>query len=369
VALDNFRNAALSFIFSETFFRCNFMRNGLVAIALLCLIAGCDLQSLMGPPTRTAARPIPNQQPPALAPPSLENQLRDIDSQLKDKPDDINLLKTKAIILQSTAHAKIQGGDSTNGYAEYEESAAIWKKIKAATPELNDQDEATYATAVYNLACALSLKKEIDPALAALRDSLEHGFSQTGLLKTDKDLDNLREHADFKAMIENLAQFRIAAAKKHISKDPLFPFQFSLTNLNGEAVSLKDFTGKVVIVDVWGTWCPPCRQEIPHFVALHQKYKDKGFEIIGINYERGESPEANRKLVVDFAAKNNVLYNCVMGDEETQKQIPAFEGYPTTLFVDREGKVRAKVVGYHQYDDLEAMVEVLLNETPAAPVQ
>lgn len=346
------------------------MRNKLLLIALLTAATGCDIQSLFSPPPKMATRPAPAALPPPSSPlPGATNQLADLEKQLQDKPDDLDLLKAKANLLQSTAQLKIQVGDSAGGYADYEESGNLWKKIKSKTPELSEQDSAAYASSLYNLACALSLKKDVEPALTVLKESLDSGFSQTGLLKIDKDLDNLRDQAEFKALLENLAQIRIAAAKKHISSEQLFPFEFSLINLKGETVSLKDFAGKVVIVDIWGTWCPPCRMEIPHFVALHEKYKDKGFEIVGINYERAETEDEKRKLAVDFAAQNNINYNCVLGDEATQKQIPQFRGFPTTLFVDRSGKVRAKVVGYHEYDDLEAMIDVLLNETPAAIVQ
>src|SRR5436190_12726783 len=105
------------------------MRNGLLAVALLCLVAGCDLQSFMGPPSR-----MPATAPPGVAFGSLENQLSDIDAQLKDNPNDINLLKTKAILLQSLAYQKTQSGDRPSGYADYEESAKLWKTVKAATP-------------------------------------------------------------------------------------------------------------------------------------------------------------------------------------------------------------------------------------------
>lgn len=76
---------------------------------------------------------------------------------------------------------------------------------------------------------------------------------------------------------------------------------FSFPGLNGGTVSLQDFKGKVVIVDVWATWCPPCRQEIPGFIKLYDQYKDKGLEIIGLAVDEdgaaaGERRERGKKL-------------------------------------------------------------------------
>ncbi|MHC4586004.1 MAG: peroxiredoxin family protein, partial [Planctomycetota bacterium] len=61
---------------------------------------------------------------------------------------------------------------------------------------------------------------------------------------------------------------------------------FTLQDLNGKNVSLADFQGKVLILDFWATWCPPCVKEIPHFIELYEQYKDKGFEIVGISLDQ-----------------------------------------------------------------------------------
>ena len=137
-----------------------------------------------------------------------------------------------------------------------------------------------------------------------------------------------------------------------------FDFDFDLPGLDGKNVALADFRGKLLIVDIWGTWCPPCRMEIPHFVELRKNYADK-MDIVGINYERGAADEAVTKIQ-QFIDDEGVTYTCVIGDAETKDQVPEFEGFPTTLFLDAEGVVRLKVVGYHPYEKLEAIVLELL---------
>ncbi len=140
-----------------------------------------------------------------------------------------------------------------------------------------------------------------------------------------------------------------------------FPLQFSVADVTGKPLSLADYRGKVVVVDLWGTWCPPCRMEIPSFVKLQETYGSQGFQMIGLNFENETAAEAQQK-VLDFIKKNGINYPCALGTEEIQAQVPDFKGFPTTIFVDKTGQVRAKLLGFHEYDTLEGMVKTLLAE-------
>ena len=140
-----------------------------------------------------------------------------------------------------------------------------------------------------------------------------------------------------------------------------FDFDFSLPDVNGETVSLADYSGKVLIVDFCGTTYPPCRKAIPHLVYLLEKYKDAGLDIVGIHYENIEA-EAAKKKIESFAAEYGIVHKCLIGDEDTRSRVPEFGGYPTTLFLDRSGVVRLKVMGIHPMEQLEAFVETLLEE-------
>ena len=157
-----------------------------------------------------------------------------------------------------------------------------------------------------------------------------------------------------------------AAPPAHAAAPQSFDFSFALPDLEGNTVSLANFKGKVVIVDVWGTWCPPCRMEIPHFVELQKKYRDAGLEIVGINYERVPADQW-RDTIKKFVEENGVTYTCVIGDAATQQSIPNFNAYPTTLFVDRAGKVRQTLVGAHELSVLEGIVGPLLAERGSTP--
>ena len=144
-----------------------------------------------------------------------------------------------------------------------------------------------------------------------------------------------------------------------------FRFNLELPSVDGEKVSLADYRGKVVIVDFWGTWCPPCRDEIPHFVSLYHTYHAEGLDIIGVNYEQVPGERAIA-LVRRFIAELHIPYVCVMGDDRTKRQVPGLSSFPTTLFIDRSGKVRFMLTGNMPQDALEAVVIALLAEPAPA---
>ena len=129
--------------------------------------------------------------------------------------------------------------------------------------------------------------------------------------------------------------------------------QFSLQNLDGKTVSLKDFGNKVIIVDFWATWCGPCRMEIPHLNQLYLDNKGKGLQIIGVSMDDGSD------AVKQFLLKNRVDYPVVMGNEDVANDFGGVEGLPTKFIIDRSGKVIRKLVGY-QVAELEKTIRELL---------
>ena len=143
-----------------------------------------------------------------------------------------------------------------------------------------------------------------------------------------------------------------------------FDFDFDLQDVEGNRLAKADFAGKVLIVDIWGTWCGPCTMEIPHFVKLKREYADRGLAIVGLNDEQiGNKAKAAEK-VREFCRTEGVNYPCGLITERIKRQVPDFTGYPTTLFFDRQGRVRLKLPGACTEPYLRAAVEALLKETP-----
>ena len=145
-----------------------------------------------------------------------------------------------------------------------------------------------------------------------------------------------------------------------------FEFDFDLEDVAGNRLSKADLAGKVLIVDLWGTWCRPCRMEIPHFAALNRKYQDQGLAIVGLNSERTREKAKAARQVREFCKSEGVDYPCAVVTDEILDQVPDLQGLPTTLFFDRTGQMRLRAGGYHDISFLQAAVEALLHEKSAA---
>jgi thiol-disulfide isomerase/thioredoxin len=260
-------------------------------------------------------------------------------------------------------------------------SAAAARELRAIATDPTPREKGYIAVAIYKEACAFAKGGQPDKAMASLRESVDAGLADERTIANDDDLVALRGRPEFKTLVgrvkdeakkamkaqdDAMTAQLMPEVKKDLASFKSFPFGFELPGLDGKPVKLDDFKGKVTIVDIWGTWCPPCRMEIPHFLALRENYKDKGVEIVGINKER--VPAAKIKETIEsFAKENHMTYPLVIGDDKVEEQVPDFSGYPTTLFLDREGKVRYKHVGYAPYEVIEYVVKTLLAEKGGKP--
>ena len=258
--------------------------------------------------------------------------------------------------------------DAAAGNAFFKQSAtALRKAMRVTTQEL---PPAFVGQVFYNEACALSLDGDVEAASKSLKEAVVSGFADFEQLRSDSDLEAVRAVAGFDERLNEWEVAGLEKAKEHAKEElaggESFPFEFALTDINGNEQNLASYKGKVVIVDIWGTWCPPCREEIPSFIKLQDKFGDQGFQMLGLNYERGQSEEANIQLILDYIKETGINYPCILGDDETQSQVPDFGAFPTTMFIDKAGKVRLKAVGLHDYAYLETIVSELLAEDAPA---
>jgi thiol-disulfide isomerase/thioredoxin len=319
---------------------------GLVALVLLPLSLGCDISQFFDGDVNGTKTGSDLQV-------KMGNRLDE--SAIEDAIQKISVLTQEAV--QS----------APPDYEKLLEAGVIAESLRAHLDELHPMAKPLIAQAYYNQACAYSVKSDLDKAFAALEESITLGFEDQKLMREDSDLDNLRKDKRFEEVMKTFEELAAKAREKQIEEyfaaTQPYPFDFKLESVEGKMVSLSEMRGaKVTIVDFWGTWCPPCRMEIPHFVELHQEYGDKGVQIIGINYERTEKEEGLAQIK-DFAEGADIKYPLVLGDEATQNQVPGFRGFPTTLFLDSQGIVRAQTVGYVSKEILAGIVERILEKS------
>lgn len=294
----------------------------------------------------------------------LKPAAAELEKALEDEPDHVEGLLTLVQVLQFLTR-EVENDNATDQMlhksVDLVERAA---KADADLPE-NPGFRRFAATVYVNDARALAREKMLPESLASLRRAIEYGAKNFDELDADKDLAAVRELPEYGPLVTETKEKLKLAAEKEVAElleeNKPFDFNFDLEDTSGKKLAKADLAGKVLIVDIWGTWCPPCRMEIPHFVALDKEFREKGLQIIGLNQENGDDEE-KVKVVKEFCEENGVTYPCALLNDEILKQVPDFEGFPTTLFIDRTGNVRLKAVGFHDIHFLRAAVEMLLKE-------
>jgi thiol-disulfide isomerase/thioredoxin len=129
----------------------------------------------------------------------------------------------------------------------------------------------------------------------------------------------------------------------------------ALKDLRGRTVRLSDYKGKVVLLNFWATWCPPCRAEMPDLVKWQREFRGKGLQVIGITYPPTELSEVRR-----FIRSVKVNYPVLIGALKTKTLFDSGETLPITVVIDREGNIRERIEGILLDEEFEQKVKPLL---------
>jgi thiol-disulfide isomerase/thioredoxin len=146
----------------------------------------------------------------------------------------------------------------------------------------------------------------------------------------------------------------VLGCEKSFSSDKVSNFQFK--TIDNKILDLSQFSGKVIIVDFWATWCPPCTKEIPHFIELQEKYKNE-VQFIGLNVGEKESE------IKEFIKSMGINYIIGYSNENIEKSFGGISGLPTTFIIGKDGKIKAKAIGYRSKEWFEKQIISALRES------
>lgn len=134
--------------------------------------------------------------------------------------------------------------------------------------------------------------------------------------------------------------------------------EFQAPSLEGKEFKLSSLKGKVVLMDFWATWCDPCRESVPLFQSLFQKYKGDGFSVVGV------SMDAETEGVPAFVSQEKVSYSIVLDPDNTVGRLYRVHGIPNIFLIDKQGRVRKHWVGWDDSlkPEVESEIKTLLQE-------
>ena len=131
--------------------------------------------------------------------------------------------------------------------------------------------------------------------------------------------------------------------------------QFALKDINGRIVRLSDYKGRVVLINFWATWCPPCRAEMPDLVRLQREHAKRGLQIIGITY-----PPESKARVRRFARSLKVNYPIILGTSQIKDRFSSEGILPLTVVINRDGKVNDIISGILLREEFDEKIKPLL---------
>lgn len=130
---------------------------------------------------------------------------------------------------------------------------------------------------------------------------------------------------------------------------------FAVKDLDGNVRTYDEFKGKgPVVLNFWGTWCPPCRREIPDLKKIYAEYKDRGLQLVGLAVQ--DTPEKVKQFVKD----NSLDWVMLMADTKAAESFRIGNGVPVTIFIDRDGNEVSRMIGARDYNTFKEVIEKII---------
>lgn len=219
-------------------------------------------------------------------------------------------------------------------------------------------------------AYAHAIAKDADATATSIQAAFDSGFTNFEPLLENNFIEELKSEK-----VNDLIEKRFAAykaevkkwARDSIAKFPSFDFRFDVADIEAGRIRHGDFRGRILVLDLWATWCPPCREAIPHFVKLDEEFRGENVDIVGISMDNPDDPGKSLKVVRNFIDESGVEYAVAMGNRSVMNQLAPGQKLPTVLFIDTNGKVRYVAEGPHNYYQLEAITNELIEMEKKSP--
>lgn len=129
---------------------------------------------------------------------------------------------------------------------------------------------------------------------------------------------------------------------------------FSLPQMNEQPLRLSSYRGKIVLLDFWATWCEPCQQETPRLIEFQNRYGSQGLQIIGVSMDDSAQP------VREFVQRFRIDYPVVLGNADVGRAYGGVLGLPIMFLIDRNGRIRKKMVGATSASTIQQNIENLI---------
>jgi thiol-disulfide isomerase/thioredoxin len=252
------------------------------------------------------------------------------------------------------------------------EEGSIAKRLKD-NPMYPKESLASLATPVYHQAIGYAIKGNPEDAFRCLDEAFDLGFVHFNEVLGNEHLARLTDQNRLKKVTQVAEESYINKAeawgRQALGDFKPFPFKLDVVGLDEARLESRDFPGEVLVVDLWATWCPPCREALPHFVELAEEFNGEGIQVIGVSMDNPEAPSTTRDAVSAVQKEQKLNFPIGLGDNSVTDQLPGKQLLPTTVFVDRAGNVRYIATGVQDVYRLSAIAKMLADESEAISVQ
>ena len=137
--------------------------------------------------------------------------------------------------------------------------------------------------------------------------------------------------------------------------DPIPAPDFTLEDMDAKNISLKSYRGKVILLNFWATWCPPCRREMPSMERLHQNFKGKDFIVLAVN----QMEDVDQVFAYTGGLEVDPTFTILFDKDSVVSRAYSVQGLPTTYLIDKKGNIRFRAIGGREFDHPEVEKQIL----------